>query len=784
LGSTVPTAEAARERGRDPRDIPGGQGAHATEPGRQGPDRPAADDADDADDADANAIAVVGMACRFPGGADTPDAFWQLLEGGVDAIGRRDFARFDPAADPLAATAGAAAASSRPGGFLSGLDAFDAMFFRISPKEAQLIDPQQRLLLETAWEALEQGGIAAGSLAGSNTGVFVGLMHHDYETLTRAQPGGFDATPRFSTGNAASIAAGRIAYFFDWHGPTLAVDTACSSSLVALHLACESLLARRCDAAMAAGVNLLLGESGFAAFEAAGMLSPESRCKTFDASANGYVRGEGCAAVLLKRLADARRDGDAIAAVIRGSAINHDGASAGLTVPNETAQRRVIEAALARAGLAPADVAYLEAHGTGTSLGDPIEVQAAAAALGAGREASRPLLLGSVKTNIGHLESAAGIAGVMKVVLSMQHGTIPRHLHFEAPNPRVDWARLPVEVVARARAWPAGRKVAGVSSFAFSGTNAHVVIEAYPAAPATGAGMVTETAAGAAVDATPRPALVVLSARSEARLREQARRLRQALRDGPAAKAGLAAIAWTLQIGREPMSVRVAFAVGSLDELADRLARFAEQGRAIDATACWYGELAREREFADEAALEAAMRAARHGDWDALASVWVQGQAVPWHALHEAPPPRVSLPTYPFERQRHWVTHDKANRSRAMVQDPSSRDDDVRSKAEHAEPRGAAPALRLRDLAVPPADTAPANGAKPAGLRLRTLAASPGPASIASPVAEFATEPVASPAAALARAGRPANPVSRNASVTGASSTSVRVAPDLRELER
>ncbi|MGN4002901.1 bongkrekic acid type I polyketide synthase BonA, partial [Burkholderia gladioli] len=777
-GSTVPTAEAARERGRDPRDIPGGQGAHATEPGRQGPDRPAADDAD------ANAIAVVGMACRFPGGADTPDAFWQLLEGGVDAIGRRDFARFDPAADPLAATAGAAAASSRPGGFLSGLDAFDAMFFRISPKEAQLIDPQQRLLLETAWEALEQGGIAAGSLAGSNTGVFVGLMHHDYETLTRAQPGGFDATPRFSTGNAASIAAGRIAYFFDWHGPTLAVDTACSSSLVALHLACESLLARRCDAAMAAGVNLLLGESGFAAFEAAGMLSPESRCKTFDASANGYVRGEGCAAVLLKRLADARRDGDAIAAVIRGSAINHDGASAGLTVPNETAQRRVIEAALARAGLAPADVAYLEAHGTGTSLGDPIEVQAAAAALGAGREASRPLLLGSVKTNIGHLESAAGIAGVMKVVLSMQHGTIPRHLHFEAPNPRVDWARLPVEVVARARAWPAGRKVAGVSSFAFSGTNAHVVIEAYPAAPATGAGMVTETAAGAAVDATPRPALVVLSARSEARLREQARRLRQALRDGPAAKAGLAAIAWTLQIGREPMSVRVAFAVGSLDELADRLARFAEQGRAIDATACWYGELAREREFADEAALEPAMRAARHGDWDALASVWVQGQAVPWHALHEAPPPRVSLPTYPFERQRHWVTHDKANRSRAMVQDPSSRDDDVRSKAEHAEPRGAAPALRLRDLAVPPADTAPANGAKPAGLRLRTLAASPGPASIASPVAEFATEPVASPAAALARAGRPANPVSRNASVTGASSTSVRVAPDLRELER
>ncbi|MGH3555609.1 MAG: beta-ketoacyl synthase N-terminal-like domain-containing protein, partial [Mycobacterium sp.] len=336
---------------------------------------------------------------------------------------------------------------TRRAGFIDDVTGFDAPFFGMSTREARLLDPQHRLLLETAWRAVEHSGTAPTALANTNTGVFVGLSTHDYlgmvsDELTYPE---IEAYMAIGTSNAA--AAGRISYRLGLQGPAVAVDTACSSSLVAIHQACQALRLGECDLALAGGANVLLTPATMITFSSARMLAPDGRCKTFDAAADGYVRGEGCGVIVVKRLEDAIRDGDRIRAVIRGSAINQDGASGGLTVPNGIAQQRVIAEALKRAGVAPGDVGYLEAHGTGTSLGDPIEAQAAGAVLGAGREASRPLLIGSVKTNIGHLEAAAGIAGVIKVILSLEHGLLPQHLHFRNPSPHIPWDRLAVQVV-------------------------------------------------------------------------------------------------------------------------------------------------------------------------------------------------------------------------------------------------------------------------------------------------------------------------------------------------
>jgi acyl transferase domain-containing protein/NADP-dependent 3-hydroxy acid dehydrogenase YdfG/acyl carrier protein len=432
-------------------------------------------------------IAIVGMACRFPGGADDPASFWELLQNGRDAIrpvpaDRWDIeALFDP--DPDAP----ARMSARNGGFLADVGGFDSAFFGIAPREALTMDPQQRLLLETAWEALEHAGIAADRLAGSASGVFVGICNGDhFNRLLSRGPGSIDAY--LASGNAHSVAAGRIAYFLGLQGPALSVDTACSSSLVALHLACRSLRAGDSRVALAAGVNVMCSPETTIALSKAHMLAPDGRCKTFDASADGFSRGEGCGVLVLKRLTDAQADGDHVLAVIRGTAVNQDGHSGGLTVPNGPAQEAVIGLALADAGVAAADIGYVEAHGTGTSLGDPIEVRALAGALGAGRTQQNPLLIGSVKTNLGHLESAAGIAGVMKVVLALQHERIPRHLHFRNPSPHIAWSEYPVRVTSESVPWPRGerRRLAGVSSFGFSGTNAHVVLEEAPAAPAVG----------------------------------------------------------------------------------------------------------------------------------------------------------------------------------------------------------------------------------------------------------------------------------------------------------
>ncbi|MGK2854709.1 MAG: type I polyketide synthase, partial [Microbacteriaceae bacterium] len=390
-------------------------------------------------------IAIIAVACRFPGSPD-PDAYWDLLSGGVDAIREIPEDRFDVDEfyDPDQQMPGKI--YTRSGGYLDSVDGFDPEFFGISPREAVWIDPQQRLMLELAWEGLERAGYSAAGLRGSRTGVFVGVGANEYSHLL-SNDSLENLEPHFITGNALNAIAGRVSFTLGLEGPAVAVDTACSSSLVAVHQAAQALHSGDCDMALAGGVNVLLSPASVVAASRARMLSPDGRCKTFDAAADGYVRSEGCGILVLKRLSDAQRDGDRISAVIRSSAVNQDGASSGLTVPNGGAQQRLIASALARAGLSGADVDYLEAHGTGTPLGDPIEVQAAAAVYGVGRDRDRPLLMGTAKTNIGHLESAAGAAGLIKVVLSLQNELLPRTLHFQIPSPHIPWDSLPVQVV-------------------------------------------------------------------------------------------------------------------------------------------------------------------------------------------------------------------------------------------------------------------------------------------------------------------------------------------------
>ena len=542
-------------------------------------------------------IAIVGLACRFPGGGGV-DGFWRLLESGGDGVreGRKN--------PPPGAYGGAGGGepSIRWGGFVEGVELFDAEFFGIASAEAELLDPQQRLLLEASWQALESAAIDARRLRGSRTGVYAGIFTSDYRELVLRDE---SVSAYMATGTSAATAIGRVAFTLGLEGPVLAVDTACSSSLVAVHQAVVGLQRGDTDLALAGGVNVMLSAAVTESAVKAGMLSPDGRCKTFDASANGYVRGEGCGMVVLKRLRDAEADGDRIWAVIRGSAVNHDGASAGLTVPSGPAQERVIGAALAQAGLSPAEVDYLEAHGTGTELGDPIEVNAAAAAYGAGREADRPLLLGSAKTNVGHMEAAAGVGGLIKVVLSMAHGVIPKSLHFREPNPHVDWEGLPVRVVSEQEEWPVREGTparAAVSSFGFSGTNAHVVVEGYGDASEqrkglTGSGRAVPVGrpdglaeegpeSGVECEARERR-LLALSGRTEGAVRELAGRYVEWLEErGPWTDEGgeheglsgqerLADMAWTAGVGRSHHGHRAGVTFGGVEELRGKLAELA-----------------------------------------------------------------------------------------------------------------------------------------------------------------------------------------------------------------
>jgi acyl transferase domain-containing protein len=420
-------------------------------------------------------VAVVGVGCRFPGGVGGVEDFWALLAGGVSGVGEVPADRWDAGAffDPVPGVRGRMC--SRRGGFVAGVRGFDAGLFGVSPREAVSVDPLQRLVLEVGWEALEHAGVAPDSLRGSRAGVFVGVGASDYGRLGGGDVGLLDGYS--ATGVALNFVANRLSFVLGLTGPSLVVDTACSSSLVAVHLAVQGLRAGECEVALAGGVNVLLAPEVSVALSQGRMLSPSGRCATFDAGADGYVRGEGCGLVVLKRLSDAVAAGDEVWGVIRGTAVNQDGRSNGLTAPSGAAQADVISRALAAAGVAPAEVGYVEAHGTGTPLGDPIEVRALAGVLGEGRPAGRPVLVGSVKTNIGHLEAAAGIAGFIKALLAVQRGAVPPHLNLAEPSPHIDWGQVPVTVPTTLTAWPGPRRIAGVSSFGFGGTNAHVILE-------------------------------------------------------------------------------------------------------------------------------------------------------------------------------------------------------------------------------------------------------------------------------------------------------------------
>ncbi|HET8683000.1 MAG TPA: beta-ketoacyl synthase N-terminal-like domain-containing protein, partial [Micromonosporaceae bacterium] len=422
-------------------------------------------------------IAIIGMACRFPGGATSTDAYWRLLTSGVDAISEVPSERWDVEHFYSPSPGAPGKMSTRWGGFLDQVDEFDAEFFGIAPREAVQMDPQQRLVLELAWEALEDAGIAPKALRDSATGVFCGAMWQDYAQLFDDNPEGISQYT--ATGQDLSIISARVSHILGLQGPSVVVNTACSSSLVAVHLACQSLRTGDAVLALAGGVNLIIAPESTVAMSKFGAMAPDGRSKAFDARANGYVRGEGAGIVVLKPLSQALADGDPVYCVIRGSAVNNDGFSNGLTAPNPQAQVAMLQGAYQRAQVQPERVHYVETHGTGTLLGDPIEANAIGSVLGANRAAERPLLIGSVKTNIGHLEAAAGIAGLIKTILAIKHQTVPANLHFDRPNPHVSFEAFRLHVPREPQPWPFPEELplAGVSAFGFGGTNCHVVLE-------------------------------------------------------------------------------------------------------------------------------------------------------------------------------------------------------------------------------------------------------------------------------------------------------------------
>ncbi|WP_305039796.1 beta-ketoacyl synthase N-terminal-like domain-containing protein, partial [Frankia sp. CiP3] len=517
-------------------------------------------------------VAVVGVGVRLPGGVDGPTALWDLLSSGADVVGEFPTDRgwdleglFD--SDPHAV----GVSHAREGGFLTDATGFDAGFFGISPREALAMDPQQRLLLETSWEALEHAGIDPSSLRGRHVGVYAGLIANDYQSAADASAALPELDGYRSTGDAHSVASGRISYVLGLEGPAVSVDTACSSSLVALHLAAQALRAGECSMALAGGATVMATPETFVEFSRLQGMAPDGRCKAFSDSADGMGWAEGAGMLVLERLSDAQRHGHEVLAVVRGSAINQDGASNGLTAPNGPSQQRVIRQALVSAGLAPAEVDAVEAHGTGTALGDPIEAQALLAVYGDRGEQGEPLWLGSVKSNIGHAQAAAGVAGIAKMILAMRHGVLPRTLHAETPSSKVDWTAGNVRILAEERAWPrTGRpRRAGVSSFGISGTNVHVILEQAPETPGLPDAAAALPASDAPVDTDARVVPLVVSARSPEGLRAAAGQLADFLEQEPVSSLG--DVGRALLTSRSVWEFRAGVVAAGRDEAVARL---------------------------------------------------------------------------------------------------------------------------------------------------------------------------------------------------------------------
>ena len=500
-------------------------------------------------------IAVVGMGCRFPG-ANNPEEFWQLLQDGKDAITKVPDERWD-----TNDTLDREYTHTNYGGFVPHLKEFDPSFFRIAPREAASLDPQQRLLLEVSWEALENAAIPADRVAGSQTGVFVGVAAVDYwhQLLSRNKT---DIDAYLTTGNTHSLASGRISHFFNFTGSSISLDTACSSSLVAVHLAIKSLRDRECDMALAGGVNRLISPKVSLNFDRAKMLSPDGRCKTFDDSANGFVRSEGCGIVVLKRLSDAIANRDNIKAVLLGSAINQDGRTSSITTPSSLSQQAVIDRALVNSKVEASQVSYLETHGTGTSLGDAIELSALSKIF----QDNEELILGAVKTNIGHLESAAGIASLIKTVLALENKSIPGNLHLKNPNQQLEWLELPFKLPQKAIAWNPRQspRIAGISSFGFSGTNAHLIVK-----EATETRRQREEGTRRLGDWERNLHLFTLSARGKKALSQLASRYVNYLRSH--GNLAIEDVCYTVNIGRSHFNYRLAIGVTSIADLTNKL---------------------------------------------------------------------------------------------------------------------------------------------------------------------------------------------------------------------
>jgi len=619
-------------------------------------------------------IAIVGMGCRFPGGVDNPTSFWELLHRKGDAITEIPSDRWDVERYYSPDINASGKMYTRHGGFVPHLQEFDASFFRISPREAISLDPQQRLLLEVSWEALEQAGLAADRLINSATGVFIGICSIDYWVRLLMQSNR-DIDAYLTTGNTHSTASGRLSYLLGVTGPSLSIDAACASSLVAVHLACQSLRDRECDLALAGGVNRILAPESSINFSRSRMLSMDGRCRSFDATASGFGRAEGCGVIVLKRLRDAIADRDLIFATILGSAVKHDGRTSSLTVPNGPAQQAVIRQALQNSRIDPVQVSYVETHGTGTALGDPIEVNALGEVFG-DRSLARPLVIGSVKTNLGHTEAAAGIAGLIKTVLALRKEVIPANLHFQTPNPHIPWQQLPVQVPTNPLPWPrqAAPRIAGVSAFGFSGTNAHVVLSDQASFGASNP--LTTDFPDAPAPIADRPLhLFTLSARTDLALRQLAERYQTYFTAN--LNLDLGDICFTANTGRSHFNQRLAIVAASTQELRDQLVAFTTGETApglFQDKAQFHppgNELAVELEaeptcktvylsLAEAVGTQLANLRLDRAGWQQvlyqLAQVYVQGASINWMAF-DRPYLRhkLVLPTYPFQRQRYGI---------------------------------------------------------------------------------------------------------------------------------